>query len=432
MKILFCKNSLSGRLSGADEIIATYAIELQKAGHSTSLLLVQPPLADDPLAARLNISGVPISSLASTSFSTSLAAGRKVAIRLMNTLSPMGVAIRSNSRKIVFYLLQRYHHACCEYLIRHRPDVVHVITPDPGAMMLIRAAHTVGIPVIYQEVGIPFHPPGFEEVYERFATVLPLCSKVAALSPRLAKEMGRVFPYLKQPFVLPLISKQDANGNREVPRGETICFGFAGRLEHLKGPLRFLEAFAVAREIHPDINCKLAGDGSQHSLIVASIQKLKMENHSQLVGVYNSARDRSLFMHSIDVFVLPSLTEGTPNAIIEAMAHAKPVIATNVGGIADVVSEEVGILVQPEDIKALGRAMARLASDPQLRKRMGLAARKKYEELFTPHAVLPMLIDFYERSVNGAFAKSNGSRQRIEVRHPWRHASPQIEMSIVE
>lgn len=64
------------------------------------------------------------------------------------------------------------------------------MTPDPGAVMLIRAAHTVGVPVIYQEAGIPFDPPGFEEVYERFATVLPLCKAVAVLSPTLSQVMG--------------------------------------------------------------------------------------------------------------------------------------------------------------------------------------------------------------------------------------------------
>jgi glycosyltransferase involved in cell wall biosynthesis len=426
MKILFCKNAFSGPVSGADEIIATYAIELKKAGHSTSLLLVQPPLADDPLAARLHTSGVPIASLASTSFSTSLAVGRKVAIHLMNTFSPLGGLIRAQSRKLVFYLLQRYHHACCEYLIRHKPDVIHVVTPDPGAVMLIRAAHAVGIPVVYQEVGIPFHPPGFEEVYERFATVLPLCARVAALSPRLAQEMGRVFPYLEQPFVLPLISKQDTNGDMQQPPGETICFGFAGRLEHLKGPLRFLEAFAVARQIHPDINCKMAGEGSQHSLILASIQKLKMENDSQLVGVYASARERSLFMQSIDVFVLPSLTEGTPNALIEAMAHGRPVIATNVGGIADIVSKDVGILIEPEDTPALATAMARLAGDPRLRQAMGQTAQRKYEQLFTPHAVLPVLIDFYERSVDEERHSKNNGNGSIKLNHPWCHGSRQI------
>lgn len=125
-------------------------------------------------------------------------------------------------------------------------------------------------------------------------------------------------------------------------------------------------------------------------------------------------------MQSIDVFVLPSLTEGTANAIIEAMAHAKPVIATDVGGTADIVTEEVGIVVPTDDSKALGAAMARLAGDPALRRAMGRAARNKFEQLFTARAVLPVLIDFYEGAVSKNGHAENGSERRsIQASHPW-------------
>lgn len=125
-------------------------------------------------------------------------------------------------------------------------------------------------------------------------------------------------------------------------------------------------------------------------------------------------------MRSIDVFVLPSLTEGTPNAIIEAMAHAKPIVATCVGGIPDVVSEDEGILVPPGDEQALGDAMARLAKDAGLRKKMGRAAREKYEQVFAPNVVLPLLLDFYQRVIEGHSAGNNGTRQLPkDIRHPW-------------
>ena len=130
-------------------------------------------------------------------------------------------------------------------------------------------------------------------------------------------------------------------------------------------------------------------------------------------------------MHGIDVFVLPSLTEGTPNAIIEAMSHGKPIIATAVGGIPDVVSEEVGILVPPNDVKALASAMSLLAGDADLRQRMGIAARRKYEQLFTPPVVVPMLLDLYERvtdkhsTQNGSNGSNNGERPRATLDHPW-------------
>jgi glycosyltransferase involved in cell wall biosynthesis len=422
VKVLFCKNSFAGPISGADEIAVTYAIELKAAGHSTEVLLVHPPPSDNPLAARLSAAGVPLTSLASSAFSNSLAAGRKLAIRAMRAFPPASLYIRSNSRRLVFDLVQRYHDTCREHLLRTRPDVLHVMTPDPGAVMLIRAAHAVDVPVVYQEVGIPFHPSGFEEVYERFLSALPLCAEVAVLSPRLAGEMMRAVPQLRAPRVLPLISLDTASGLSWAarPTGEFVRFGFAARLEHLKGPLPLVEGFRLAHRAWPYVELSLAGDGSLREEVVATLRSHRLEEKCCFVGVFKTLTERSRFMQDIDVFVLPSLTEGTPNAIIEAMAHAKPIVATDVGGIPDVVTEDVGILVPPNDTKALGAAMARLAGDAKLRRRMGLSARKRYEQLFTPEAVLPLLIDFYEQVVNGHLAVGNGRNHPLEgSTHPW-------------
>ncbi|HEX6729889.1 MAG TPA: glycosyltransferase family 4 protein [Pyrinomonadaceae bacterium] len=95
--------------------------------------------------------------------------------------------------------------------------------------------------------------------------------------------------------------------------------------------------------------------------------------------MYSTLEERSRFNTSIDVFVLPSLTEGTPNVIIEAMAHGKPIIANAVGGVPDLVTEEVGILVPLDDVKALAAAMARLAGDDDLRHRMGDRTNRSLE-----------------------------------------------------
>jgi glycosyltransferase involved in cell wall biosynthesis len=421
MKILFGKNSFAGPISGADEIAVTYAVQLKAAGQSTGMLLVHPPANNDPLVARLRDADVPLSTLASPAFTASLAAGRRFAIRAMRAWSPASRIIRTNSRKLVFDLLQRYHETCCEYLTRNRPDVLHVLTPDPGAVMLIRAAHVTGIPVVYQEVGIPFHPPGFEEVYERFISVLPLCARVAVLSPRLAHEMERALPHLPTPHVVPLISRDSTNGasHAPAPAKASVVFGFAARLEHLKGPLQLIEGFRIAHSERPSIEIRMAGEGSQRQQIVLTLRKLGLEQKCHLVGVYTTLNERNQFMRGIDVFVLPSLTEGTPNAIIEAMAQAKPIIASNVGGIPDVVSQDVGILVPPNDVKALGAAMSRLAADAELRQRMGLAARKRYEQLFTPGVVLPLLTDFYEQVMNRRTATNNGNHRKQEGKHPW-------------
>jgi hypothetical protein len=227
MNILLCKNSFAGPISGADEIAVTYAIELKRAGHATGMLLVQRPSKSDPLAARLQAADVRLDILASTAFSTSLATARRLAIRAMRMFPPAGNLILSNSRKVVFNLLQNYHDACCEYLKRTRPDVIHVLSPDPGAVMLIRAAHESNIPVVYQEVGIPFHPPGFEEVYQRFVSVLPLCADVAVLSPSLAQEFRAVSTRVAPAKVLPLISLDHNGVAGPQANPDVVTFGFA-------------------------------------------------------------------------------------------------------------------------------------------------------------------------------------------------------------
>jgi glycosyltransferase involved in cell wall biosynthesis len=293
--------------------------------------------------------------------------------------------------------------------------VVHVLTPDPGAMMLIRAAHKVGVPVVYQEVGLPFHPPGFEQVYERFTTVLPLCTKIAVLSPRLANETNRALPQVPFPSVVPLISHEVSNGVQptRAPQ-QPVRFGFAARLEYLKGPLQLVEAFRLLHGTQPNIELRIAGEGSQRQEIVDALRRHGLERKCEFTGVYQSVVERNRFMHDIDVFVLPSLTEGTPNAIVEAMAHQKPIVATPVGGIPDLVDDEVGMIVPLGDVEALRTALARLTADVEMRHALGRAARKRYEQLFTPRAVLPLLVDFYE-----GMTGKNGHPNNGRVSHPW-------------
>jgi len=187
----------------------------------------------------------------------------------------------------------------------------------------------------------------------------------------------------------------------------------------LKGPLRLLEAFSVAQQTHSQMKLCIAGEGSQRREFIAGSHRLGVKDKCELVGVYQSLEKRSEFMKSIDAFVLPSLTEGTPNVIIEAMAHEKPIIATAVGGVPDLVTEDVGILVAPDDTRALAAAMTRMAVDVELRRRMGAAARRKYEQLFTPAAVLPVLLDLYTGMIQRTRAGKHVDNHRQRPSHPW-------------
>jgi glycosyltransferase involved in cell wall biosynthesis len=142
------------------------------------------------------------------------------------------------------------------------------------------------------------------------------------------------------------------------------------------------------------------------------VRELNLNGSWEFVGSYDGAVGCSAFMRTLDVFVLPSFAEGTSKSVIEAMAHGLPIIATNVGGLPDLLTPDAGILVSPGDSAALADAMQRLAVDPVLRKRMGQAAREQYLKLFAPNAVLSMLVGTYSR-VTGR----NG--HLVQNSHPW-------------
>ena len=199
---------------------------------------------------------------------------------------------------------------------------------------------------------------------------------------------------------------------------EEIVFGFAARLEEGKGPLILLDALATVNREQTVAIARIAGVGPQLFEVKARARELALGDACEFVGHYSEPLGRTAFMNSLDVFVLPSLAEGTPNGIIEAMAHGIPVIASEVGGIPDMIGDDAGIRVAPGDTAALAEAMLRLTNDPELRRQMGAAAQERYQKLFSPKVVLPFMLDIYQRVVrNGhtanAIASGNGNL------HPW-------------
>jgi len=418
MRIVICKGQILGPISGADETLVTYAVQLQKAGHSVSVLLMYRSGKNDPYAQRLLDSGVPISWIASKFAHKSLDTARKLGRQLLGTFPSSKRFIRKSSQRVVTGMALRRYEQCRDYFHHQNADLLHIITPDPSAMVMIHAGHDAGVPVLYQELGLPYHPPDFASYYREFTTVLRLCSEVAALSPKLVECCRETLPISSRLSVLPIMSDEITNGNGAPPRSNgQINFGFAARLEELKGPIVLMEAFAATREYVPDVRLKLAGKGSQGKRVAALARSLSCADHYDYSGVYKRPEERTSFMHDLDVFVMPSFTEGTPNSIVEAMANGKPIIASAVGGIPDMVDDDSGILVPPGDARALAKAMIVLAKNPELRRKMGEAALKRYRILFSPGAVVPLMLETYARVAGGA-----RPREPVEVSlssHPW-------------
>jgi glycosyltransferase involved in cell wall biosynthesis len=428
MKIALCKSILAGPVSGADEVMVNYAMHLHETGQQVTVVLLYPPAPTDQYYKRLTRAGVEVQWVVETSaLYAMLRTVRNIFFSLFFVyLVPYSFERLRKLWQIVYRMASRmYVRRCRRFFARHQPTLLHVFTPDAGAMLMIAAGRELGIPVLYHEMGTPHHMPALDVYYQELAKVLPMCDEFAALSPLLARQWAERFPLLNSVSVLPLLM-DDGLGLVQTPierrRPEETVFGFAARIEEGKGPLTLVGALAELNRSGGSACVRMAGTGPQLQEVKARVRGLKMSDACEFVGFYTEPLGRSAFMRSLDVFVLPSLAEGTPNSIIEAMAHGLPIIATEVGGIPDLLTADCGILIPPGDTEALAEAMRRLSSDPHLRAVMGCAARERYLKLSSPDAVLPLLQSTYLRLASRR-APHLAKTHAEECMHPWEVAA---------
>lgn len=424
MKIALCKSRVVGPVSGADETLVTYADCLRRAGHDVHVVLLFPHARSDPYYKRLAHSGVTVTTIVERAWMFSLLQmARRLATHMLFVfvlVYGMANHMRGLWTTILHFVSHLYGPRCRRFFRTHRYEAVHIITYDSGTPVLIKAAHGAGLPVVYQELGSPHHPDGPRH-QPRLARVIPLCTSVVALSPRLARDWSQRMRHPLGYGVLPLVVSPPTEWNvPERPRSFNLVIGFSGRLERLKGILPLIDAFAAMHAVEPNAYLRIAGEGPQSYAARRRCHELGVAARCEFVGRYAELDGRSAFFSTLDMFILPTLVEGTPNSIVEAMASGVPVIASAVGGIPDMISDDIGILVPPGDVDALAAAMLRLARDPVLRGRMGTAARARYERLFGPEAVLPMLVHTYDEARGRiADAATQEAARPRPCLHPW-------------
>lgn len=172
-----------------------------------------------------------------------------------------------------------------------------------------------------------------------------------------------------------------------------VAVGMAAAFQSGKGYRHLLRAIAEARTRGVRLELKLAGSGAEMTAIRELAKELHVEDCTSFLGL---VRDMSAFMSSLDICVLPSLSEGLPLSILEAMAHGVPVIATKVGGIPAAVRDGVdGLLVPPGDDPALVTAIERLARDPELRAAMSRHGQDRVRSEFDVRQMVDRMASFY-------------------------------------
>ena len=157
--------------------------------------------------------------------------------------------------------------------------------------------------------------------------------------------------------------------------------GYVGRLAEQKAPHRLVEAFG---EVDDRARLVLVGDGPLRPVVEAAVAASPARARITCRGFVPHAQVPSV-LAALDVLVLPSVYEEMGSVLVEAMASGLPVVASNVGGIPEVVVDGItGLLVPPDDVPALGKAVDELVRDDQLRARIGAAARERARQYAWP------------------------------------------------
>lgn len=284
-------------------------------------------------------------------------------------------------------------------LALRRVALVHVHSASKASFwrksVFIASARIAGRPVI-----LHLHGGGFQAFYDRcdplrrliVRRILRMASCIVVVSKRWERYVGSLCNHR---YVTTIHNPIDTRALLGIERGcrSIAHILFLGRLDPRKGVYELLDAIAIMRLQIPVV-LTIAGDGDRRD-IQARINALRLADVVEFTGWVVGSEKTKVYADAC-VYVLPSYAEGLPLAIIEAMAAGLPIVATNVGGIPDVVEDGVnGILVKPRDVTSLAAALIALLRDPELRRKMGQFSRQRVLTEFDPGCVISQVESLY-------------------------------------
>jgi glycosyltransferase involved in cell wall biosynthesis len=228
---------------------------------------------------------------------------------------------------------------------------------------------------------------------------------LAAVGTPVAQHFREHVPGLEVETIfnaVPIPSLQHNTRRAEVLKSwdadaEAFTLLTAARLAPEKNHVVLFEALELLRTRGLTPQVLLAGAGPLRSELEALVKKKSLGGQVRFCGRVEHA-DLQELLGTVDAFVLPSKHEGLPLAIAEAMALQRPVLATSVGGVPDIVEDNItGLLVPASDANALASGIERLMRDSALRQRLGEEGRRRVEKKFSAPAIAQQWEEFYGR-----------------------------------
>jgi glycosyltransferase involved in cell wall biosynthesis len=273
-------------------------------------------------------------------------------------------------------------------LIRqYRPMVVHTHAAKAGLLGRV-AARLAGVPVVihtyHGHVLRGYFGPLKTAVFRGLETVMAgLSDAIVAVSDAVRKDLISLGVAGADKIRVVPLGLDLAHLSRELPRGAlrhrhgidaaAPLIGMVGRLVPIKDVPTFLRAADIVHKAKPDSRFALVGDGEERNLLEEECRRLGL---SETVSFHGWRQDIGAVLGDLDVVVNCSLNEGTPVALIEALAAGRPVVATSVGGTPDLLGHGLrGLLVPPSDPEALAVAILEILNAPDVAGRRAEAGR---------------------------------------------------------
>lgn len=225
--------------------------------------------------------------------------------------------------------------------------------------------------------------------------------RVICVSEDLRRRLQKIVGPGKVQVIHNGVSLKNLGGKHSdvLPKRREFIVGTVGRLEKVKGYTFLLGAAEKVMKVRNDVVFHIIGDGPLKDEL---IEQAKLQENSDKIRFLGFRDDVLDLTASMDILVLPSLHEGIPYALLEAMACSKPVICTNVGGMKEVISHGIdGLLIPPEDPLALSQAILDLLDAPDYAADLGRNARKKIEAQFSSESMARETHALYVRLAGG-------------------------------
>jgi glycosyltransferase involved in cell wall biosynthesis len=183
---------------------------------------------------------------------------------------------------------------------------------------------------------------------------------------------------------------------KKFPINDYIVIGYVANMIPRKGHVYLIKSFLKIVKDHPNLILLLIGDGPLRKELDSYVDNIGISKNVHFTGRI-SYKELYIIIKSIDIYAFPSLSELFPFAILEAMVAAKPVVATNVGGVPEAVIHGVnGYLIQPKDTNSMSKLLLKLIEKPDIAKKMGIKGRKMVENNFSMCPIVHKLSHTYK------------------------------------